>query len=181
MKKVWLVTRILIWLLVIGIVVFLGVKLYESFRTEYVLPLKYEKLVEKYAKEYGLEEPLVYAVMKNESDFDPEAVMPATYEYLCELTGDEYDVEKLKEPETNIRYGCMQLNRMKNRFGEGKEMLAAYNAGEGKVAGWLQDPLYSENGRLKEIPIEETRAYVERVLNTKEQYISLYGEEKEWN
>ena len=191
MKIVRIVSKTLVWLLVIGAVVFIGQKLYAMIQREYLLPLKYERLVEEYAAEYDLEEPLVYAVMKNESNFDPKAVsragavglmqiMPSTYEYLVTLTGEEYDPSQLKNPETSIRYGCLQLSRMKNRFGDGPEMLAAYNAGEGKVAGWLQDASLSENGRLTEIPIEETREYVERVQNTKEQYISLYGEEKEW-
>lgn len=192
MKIVRIVFKTLLWLAVVGAVVFIGLKLYDTVRREYLLPLKYERLVTKYAEEYSLSVPLVYGVIKTESDFDPTAVskagavglmqiMPSTYEYLVTLTGEEYDVESLKDPETNIRYGCLQLSRMKNRFGDGKEMLAAYNAGEGKVAGWLQDPALSENGRLTTIPIAETRAYVERVWNTKQEYEALYGAEKEWN
>ncbi len=192
MKALRIVFKILLWILVIGAVVFVGCKLYDMVRRDYILPIKYERLVEKYAAEYDLEVPLVYAVIKTESGFNPKAVssagavglmqiMPSTYEYLVTLTGEEYDAKALEVPETNIRYGCLQLSRMKNRFGTGPEMLAAYNAGEGKVAGWLQDPTLSENGRLTSIPIAETRAYVERVLDTKEQYLSLYGAEKEWN
>lgn len=191
MKIARLVFRILLWLLAIGLVAFIGLKLYGVIRIEFLLPLKYEKLVEKYAEEYDLPVALVYGVMKTESDFDPNAVsragaiglmqiMPQTYEYLCTLTQEEYNPEDLKKPETNIRYGCMQLARMKNRFGEGTAMLAAYNAGEGTVAGWLQDPAYSENGRLINIPINETKNYVNRVEKTTQEYYELYGAEKEW-
>lgn len=192
MKVVKIVFKTLAWILVLSTVVYLGFRLYDMVRRDYMYPLKYERLVEKYAEEYSLPVALVYGVMKTESDFEPTAtssagavglmqLMPSTYEYLVTLTGEEYEPEKLKEPETNIRYGCLQLSRMKNRFGDGAEMLAAYNAGEGRVAGWLQDKALSENGKLKEIPIEETRIYVERVLKIRDEYVALYGAEKEWN
>lgn len=191
MKYVKLAFRILVWTLAVLAVVFIGQKLYGMIRREYVLPLKYERLVDKYASEYDLEPALVYGVMKTESSFDPKAesavgarglmqIMPSTFEYLVTLTGEEYDPERLFDPETNIRYGCLQLSRMKARFGDGDEMLAAYNAGEGRVAGWLQDIAYAENGRLKKIPIEETREYVRLVRDVQAKYQALYGAEKEW-
>ncbi len=191
MKYVKLAVRIAVWVLAVLAVVYIGQKLYDMVRREYVLPLKYEPLVEKYAAENELPPDLVYAIIKTESSFNAKAesdagavglmqLMPETYEYLTGFTGEEYNLERLKDPETNIRYGCMLLGKMRDRFGTGDEMLAAYNAGEGRVAGWLQDPAYSENGRLKKIPYEETREYVRRVREVQKQYLSLYGAEQEW-
>ena len=55
--------------------------------------------------------------------------------------------------------------------------LAAYNAGPGNVKKWLEDPAYSENGRLTAIPFSETEAYVKRVNAASEKYRELYEEE----
>ena len=45
-------------------------------------PMKEAALVERYADENGLDEALVYAVMKTESDFDAEAVSAAHTPHL---------------------------------------------------------------------------------------------------
>ncbi|MBR6530221.1 MAG: lytic transglycosylase domain-containing protein [Clostridia bacterium] len=192
MKALRIVFKVLVWLLVLGAIAFVGLKAYDMVRRDYLYPVKYEKLVEKYAREYSLSPALVYGVIKTESDFDKDAVsragavglmqiMPSTFEYLVTLTGEEYDPSRLTDAETNIRYGCLQLSRMQNRFGEGDAMLAAYNAGEGRVAEWLQNPAYGKDGKLVNIPLDETRAYVERVTEHTKTYIALYGAEKEWN
>ena len=53
--------------------------------------------------------------------------------------------------------------------------LAAYNAGSGNVSKWLKNPQYSTDGvTLKEIPITETKNYVERVLKAQKRYQTLY-------
>ena len=49
-------------------------------------PMKEAALVERYADENGLDEALVYAVMKTESDFDAEAVSAAKAKGLMQLT-----------------------------------------------------------------------------------------------
>ena len=46
-------------------------------------PMKEAALVERYADENGLDEALVYAVMKTESDFDAEAVSAAKAKGSC--------------------------------------------------------------------------------------------------
>ena len=40
----------------------------------YVLPRKYDEIIDKYAKKYNLEKELVYAVINAESRFDGKAV-----------------------------------------------------------------------------------------------------------
>lgn len=183
---------LVVWLVCIGLVAFLGLRLYETVRREWIFPIKYEAYVERYAEENGLPEALVYAVIKTESDFDPSAksgagavglmqLLPSTYEWLTGLTGDEYAPDTLSSPETAIRYGCLYLAQMQARFGGLTETLAAYNAGPGTVSGWLSDSQYARDGKLVDIPYAETRAYVERVQETAREYQNLYGEEKEWN
>ena len=53
-------------------------------------------------------------------------------------------------------------------------MLAAYNAGEGNVAKWLDDAEYSDDGKtLTDIPFPETKAYVKKVDEAMKNYENI--------
>lgn len=150
-------------------------------------PRKYGSIVKKEAKEYDLPQSLVYAVIKAESDFDPEAespvgalglmqMMPETFDWMQTHIGGEYDASALLYPEISIKYGCALLRVLLNEYDNLATAVCAYNAGMGNVTSWLSDPAYSEDGvTLKEIPFEETRLYVQKVLQYKETYEKLYG------
>ena len=150
-------------------------------------PLKYQDLLYQYAQEYDLQPSLVAGVIHRESRFDPEAVsksgacglmqvMPETGEWIAKkLKIQDYSEKMLFDPETNIQLGCWYLRFLMDKFdGKTETVLAAYNAGHGRVAAWLEDEQYSDGGELTNIPIEETRTYVEKVLDAKEKYEELY-------
>lgn len=149
-------------------------------------PLKQEALVERYAAENGLDEALVYAVIKTESDFDPDATSAAkakglmqltlpTFQWLQTKTGEELSDELLYDEETNVRYGTLFLRLLTEEFGTTQEVLAAYHAGRGQVNRWLQDPEVSSDGKtLDHIPISETAHYVKKVTNAINRYRNLY-------
>ena len=119
----------LIWLVVLAIlaggIVFFVTNYYEDTKNgleKASYPKKYSEFVEKYAGEYGLEESLVYAVIRTESGFDPEAqsdagacgimqMMPSSFEWLQEKRGTtgEYTTEDLFNPEVCIDSGCYLL------------------------------------------------------------------------
>ena len=89
---------------------------------------------------------------------------------------EEIDPENLFIPQTNIRYGCYILTLLSQQFADTETVLAAYNAGQGKVSQWLKDPAYSEDGTiLTHIPYEETEDYVRRVINTQHKYQKIYN------
>ena len=150
-------------------------------------PKKYSRIVSEQAKAYALEENLVYAVIRAESNFDPAAVspvgarglmqlMPETFEWMQTHVGGEYDEDALFDPAVNIRFGCALLRLLLNEYGDLSVALCAYNAGIGNVTSWLSDGAYSEDGiTLQVIPFEETRLYVQKVLQYKEIYEELYG------
>lgn len=155
-------------------------------RTMY--PLKYEDIVYRCAEEYELPPSLILAVIHTESKFDPEAqsavgakglmqLMDSTYEWVQKsLTDAPQPLEKIYEPEANIRCGCRLLQYLLQRFDNVETALAAYNAGAGRVSKWLGDAAYSDDGvTLKTIPLTETRQYVERVLKAKEAYQTIYN------
>ena len=89
----------------------------------------------------------------------------------------EFSSEKLCEGEYNVRLGCLYLSYLLERFPEEKTALAAYNAGEGKVRGWLKDERYSADGtRLNKIPYPETEEYVKKVMKFRKNYLFFYRE-----
>ena len=100
--------------------------------------------------------------------------LPSTAEYISIkwYNGEKYD---LLNPETNVKYGCKYLAHLIEKFNGVEAGLAAYNAGEGKVAIWLADENYSDNGKtLKTIPYKETVDYVQKVLKRRMIYSVLY-------
>ena len=142
---------------------------------------EYSDLVSKYAAEYGVDEALVYAVIKTESNFDPDAessvgamgLMQLTQETLIDvsdrLLGENIDESDILDPETNIKCGVRYLAWLFETFESEKAVIAAYNAGPGRVGEWLED-----NPELDRIPIGETRIYVSKVLHARDIYTRLY-------
>ncbi len=153
-------------------------------------PREYADYVEVYARQYGVPETLVYAVIRTESSFDSGAVssagavglmqmMPETFVWLTdEILFDHLETGMLYDPETNIRYGTYYLSRLYDRFGNWETALAAYNGGVGNVDKWLEDPTLADGtGGLKRIPFKETRRYVKKVVDAWDMYERLYGED----
>ena len=130
-------------------------------------PQKFSEQVERSSKEFGVDEALIYSVIKNESGFRPEVeshagavglmqLMPSTFDWLQEKLDGEitHDVTALKNPDINIRYGTYFLSILLERYGgDIRTVSAAYNAGTSAVDGWLGDAQYSSNGTtLTRIP-----------------------------
>ena len=147
-------------------------------------PKKFSGQITACSHRYGLEESLVYAIIKAESNFRPDAVsaagavglmqvMPSTARFLAEISGKS--MPDLTDAESNIETGCAYLGYLFGKFGGVEEVLAAYNAGEGRVRRWLLDARYSADGEsLSCIPIGETREYVNKVKKFWKCYKTLY-------
>ena len=167
-------------LVVIGILILAGVLQDRMQRAVY--PLEYEQTIRSASAEHGMEPALVAAVIHTESSFDPQArseqnahglmqLVPSTAGYVARQSSIQGD---FREPETNIWMGVWYLNYLEERYaGSERLMLAAYNAGEGTVDGWLQDESFDVS---QDIPYSETASYVEDVRETRDTYSNLYGE-----
>ena len=152
-------------------------------------PLRYVQEVEQNAAEWGIAPSLVYAVIRTESQFDPEAVSHKDAHGLMQLTTptlewaqsrhpikEELAQEDLLDPAVNIRYGVYVLKLLGEQFDQTETVVAAYNAGQGKVRDWLDNPAYSSDGHtLNESPYPETERYVAEVMDTQKIYQELYG------
>ncbi len=180
MKKV--ITCVIILLISVGIGFCWTVM--EDYITEKLHPIKYTEYVEKYSEEYGVPREVILAVIKCESSFTADAVsyrgavglmqiMPSTYEWLCTKTGEEPNTSLLYDPDINIKYGTYYLSYLYSRFGVWETAYAAYNAGDNRVKGWLEDERYGLDGRLIDIPIEETKNYVKKVSDNAKTYSEL--------
>ena len=148
------------------------------------VPKRNEDMIRMHAAEFGLEEELVFAVVRAESNFRADAVspagavglmqlMPSTARFMQAMLGASGE---WREPQENIRLGAGYLRYLSDRFGRLEEVLAAYNAGEGTVRRWLSDPaLVGADGELAHIPYPETRSYVRKTKNFYFCYKFFYG------
>jgi soluble lytic murein transglycosylase len=132
---------------------------------------------------------LVQALMREESALDPRALSPAGAIGLTQLmlptaqsVAKQLKLGKvsrvsLTDASLNIRIGARYLGELVRRFdGSVALALAAYNAGGGAVSRWLVQRRGLELDEfVEEIPIEETRGYVKRVLRSYAAYRLLYG------
>ncbi len=153
-------------------------------------PLPWRSTLERYAREHGLDPFLVAGLIRQESEFNPEAVsparaygltqiMPATGRQLLKVSRRRFRPAILFRPEVNLRLGTTFLRQMYDAHaGKWELVLAAYNAGGGRVAGWSSWADYREPAEFVEtIPFSETRQYVFAVLRNAEMYRKLYGRE----
>ena len=153
-----------------------------------VYPIKYSEIVEENAVKYEIDKYLVYAVIKAESKFDEKAESEVGAKGLMQLmeeTAKEcnekgefgYSIpEDIFKPEVNISLGCYYLKQLLNSYdGDISLSVAAYNGGTGNVLKWLSDSSLSDgDGGLLDIPFEETKGYVDKVLKNYEKYKEIY-------
>lgn len=152
-------------------------------------PREYSAAVASEAKKNGLDPNLVYAVIRQESRFNADAkssagaiglmqLTPATFEWLQKKEAGKAPLSSgaLYEPSVNIRYGCLFFGSLMKKYGVTHTALCAYNAGQGRVDGWLKDAGLSKDGKtLSSVPYAETENYAQKVEQNYQEYKSLYG------
>lgn len=183
-----------IFILIVIVAIVMGYRAAQQSEYEYRLashPKKYSEYVAKYAQEYEMDEDLIYAVIKTESDFDCEAVsnvgarglmqiMEETFDWIKFRLGDDESVyDDMFEPEMNIRYGAYLMDYLLEKFGDKDTAVAAYHSGAGCVSSWLEDKENSSDGkRLDNIPSSTAAHYVNKINNALSNYKELYNNER---
>lgn len=123
----------------------------------------YLDLIRTQANRYDLEEALIKAVIRVESNYQPRVVSSKGAQGLMQLipaTARDLKVDNPFDPAENIRGGSQYLRRMLDLFNDDLELaLAAYNAGPGAV---------QRHGGVP--PYDETINYVTRVKH----YLNYY-------
>jgi len=136
---------------------------------------------------------MVHAIARQESQFDREALSPAGAHGLMQLMnatareqagklGLPYEVSRLwTDPGYNVTIGASFWERMLNYYqGSYPLAVASYNAGPGNVNRFIRtngDPRLAGADMvdwIEAIPIAETRAYVQKVLENAVAYDLLY-------
>ncbi|MEO8464719.1 MAG: transglycosylase SLT domain-containing protein [Gammaproteobacteria bacterium] len=140
-------------------------------------PRPFRKEVTAAAGLTRVEEPLLYGVLRQESLFRPDATSLAGAVGLAqlgystaEITASRWQLPRpsradLYDPETSIRLGAARLATLIEKYsGQVPVVLAAYNAGESAAERWLPERAMDGDIWTENIPYNETRAYVRRVL-----------------
>ena len=186
-KKVLLIIIILIILLII----LFNVLKVQNRILEIIYPKGYNNFVELYAKEYQVDEYLIYALIKAESNFNPEAVSGKDAKGLMQLVpSTAYDVaknlelnlteeeieEKLLNVDFNINLGTKYLSILLEKYQNIQLALTAYNAGIGTVDKWISEGTIKDDGTdIENIPYKETNQYVRKILRDYKIYQDLYN------
>jgi len=149
---------------------------------ELTLPLQHDDIIRQQAADKELDPALIAAVIYAESRFhDQEShagarglmqITPATAHVIERLSGGStFVMSDLSDPEINISYGSYYLRYLLERYdGDEVAALAAYNAGTGNVDRWG-----GADVELEDIEFPETRAYVEQVLDKRQEYRDEYA------
>ncbi|WP_106626478.1 lytic transglycosylase domain-containing protein [Selenomonas massiliensis] len=179
----------LLQVLVVAVIAFVLIGGWGWVERSWIYPYDYRSYIETSAESRRTDPFLVAAVIKHESKFEPRArsdggalglmqLMPATAEWIARQLGEPFTEEYLYDPALNIRYGVWYLAELEREFG-GNDILAlaAYNAGRGNVRDWMERFHWTQQfDEIEAIPYPETRFYVRRVLEDREQYKRLYDE-----
>lgn len=125
--------------------------------------LRIETAVKSASQKYGVDENLIRAVIKQESDFNPKVVSSAGAQGLMQLmpfNSEAYGLSNPYDIEGNINVGTQMLKKLIDRYGNLDMALMGYNAGEGTMAKrGVTSP-----SDLYKMPAE-TRNYVVKVTN----------------
>lgn len=159
-----------------------------------VYPEAFKDKIKKYSRLNGVDPFLVAAMIREESNFNPKAVssagarglmqmMPATAKEIIRIKNNSsINSLDLFEPDFNISTGTKYISSLIQKF-EKNEILAisSYNAGPHKVIMWLPDNKKVDmEDFVEDIPFEETKAFVKRVITSKEEYRRIYGKDLSW-
>ena len=140
-----------------------GAKPGVNFRNLRLNMTAYQDEVRAAAREHGVDEAIVRAIIHAESAFNPNALSRVGAQGLMQLmpaTARRFGVGNAFEPRQNISGGVRYLAWLLKRFNGDLTLAAAgYNAGEGAVDKYKGVP-----------PYRETRHYVERVGILAERY-----------
>ncbi|WP_066258031.1 lytic transglycosylase domain-containing protein [Hydrogenophaga flava] len=149
-------------------------------------PMPFRAQVLRRTAEIGLDPAYVYGLIRQESRFVTDArsgvgasglmqVMPATARWTARKIGlNDFQSHQITDRDTNILIGTAYLKlALDDLDGSMPLAAAAYNAGPARARAWRQGPVLAGEIWAENIPFEETRDYVKKVLANTTHYASL--------
>lgn len=163
----------------------------------WMYPIDYQADIQGAATAVQVDPLLVASVIRVESKFRTEDVshagaiglmqlMPDTAGWIAQQINANTNLgmsgNHLADPTHNIMLGSYYIHYLTSRF-SGNEVaaIAAYNAGPQRVSTWLSTGVW--NGKLStitDIPVGETRHFVDRVFYNYYLYRRIYGTDPQW-
>jgi len=137
------------------------------------------------AKDIDLDPAYVYGLIRQESRFVMDArshvgasglmqIMPATAKWTAKKIGLDYKPAMIVDRDTNLRLGTAYLKLVLDNLDGSQPMAAAaYNAGPNRPRRWREGPVLEPAIWAENIPLNETRDYVKKVLANATVYASL--------
>ncbi len=152
-------------------------------------PAPYRQAIISASKTRKIDPRFLLAIIRQESVFRPLAKSPAGARGLLQLTIDAAQkyatnagINSLREnqlyqPETSILIGSEYVKELFDMFPDMPEAVAAsYNGGEDNVARWVKRAKHKDPGVFtSEIGFDETKGYVQKVMNNYRVYRQLYN------
>ncbi len=150
-------------------------------------PLPFRRDVIAKASEIGLDPAYVYGLIRQESRFILDArshvgasglmqIMPATARWTARKIGLDYTQDMITDRDVNLRLGTSYLKLVLDDFGGSQAMAAAaYNAGPNRPRRWREGPMLDTAVWAENIPFNETRDYVKKVLHNATVYAAVTG------
>ncbi|HEY2629188.1 MAG TPA: transglycosylase SLT domain-containing protein [Usitatibacter sp.] len=138
-------------------------------------PIPHHDALATAARQWDMDEALVYGIIRQESRFMPEAksragatglmqLMPSTARWVARQMSVAYRPGMLVVPETNLQMGTYYFKRVLDDLGSPVLATAAYNAGPGRARRWRDERPMESAVYIETIPFNETRDYVKKVL-----------------
>ena len=148
-------------------------------------PMPYRSEVMAKSAELGLDPAYVYGLIRQESRFIVDArssvgasglmqLMPATARWTARKIGLAFSADTITDRDVNLKIGTGYLKLVLDDF-DGSELMAAaaYNAGPNRSRRWREGALLEPAIWAENIPFNETRDYVKKVLSNATVYAAL--------
>jgi soluble lytic murein transglycosylase len=155
---------------------------------EMLYPIGWRSELMEAAARAAIDPLFVAAVVREESSFYPQArsrvgarglmqLMPETARPMAQARHLSFkDGDLLDDPAANLELGTAFLAMLLRDFGDPRLATAAYNAGPARVREWWSARRSDDiEVWVEQIPFNETRAFVKRVMLSWDEYRRLYG------
>lgn len=139
-------------------------------------PMPHREALAAAAKQWDIDEAMLYGLIRQESRFVAEArspvgavglmqLMPATARWIArQIPVPRFRSAMLVRPEVNLAMGTYYFRRVLSALGDPILATTAYNAGPGRARRWRDDKPLEGAIYAETIPYGETREYVKQVF-----------------